>query len=357
MKQATTSRKARTSLIANIRSLLSRSGSGNLALTLSLTAMALPAAADITFTQSVDGWWYNEYTWNAQVESITRARSADLVGDVKNIWVQVVQKNGSEVGTEIYCTTMTKTGAGAFTDTWDVNVLAGTIIDKDFWDADRLGVKLVKCKRSSSYGMNSFPTHYGSLQGSDYATGELDENQNTRHVSIDPVNWDDQAVRDDGFDFAVYGYMNGPLPIILNHVDELGLTTFSYDQTDAFGTGQPYDPNQLVILGIDLDPSWDNLALQSNGLNFFNWQVIPNGGMLFTDQGNFQILRIEPIIPGWMIICPADLNQDGNIDVLDFFAFIGFFNAGDPAADLNGDGAIDVLDFFEFILDFQTGCP
>ncbi len=55
--------------------------------------------------------------------------------------------------------------------------------------------------------------------------------------------------------------------------------------------------------------------------------------------------------------CPADLNGDGVLDVLDFFAFIVFFNAGDPAADLDNNGSIDVLDFFTFITLFSAGCP
>ncbi len=55
--------------------------------------------------------------------------------------------------------------------------------------------------------------------------------------------------------------------------------------------------------------------------------------------------------------CPVDLNGDGNIDVLDFFAFIAAFAAGDAAADFTGDGNIDVLDFFAFIAAFSAGCP
>ncbi len=54
---------------------------------------------------------------------------------------------------------------------------------------------------------------------------------------------------------------------------------------------------------------------------------------------------------------PADINGDGVIDVLDFFAFIVAFDNGDPAADLDGNGVIDVLDFFAFVSLFNDGCP
>ncbi len=55
--------------------------------------------------------------------------------------------------------------------------------------------------------------------------------------------------------------------------------------------------------------------------------------------------------------CQVDLNNDGSVDVLDFFAFISLFNSGDLQVDFNNDGNIDVLDFFAFIAAFNAGCP
>ncbi len=55
--------------------------------------------------------------------------------------------------------------------------------------------------------------------------------------------------------------------------------------------------------------------------------------------------------------CPVDLNDDGIVDVLDFFAFISAFNSGDMIVDFNSDGIVDVLDFFSFIFMFNNGCP
>jgi len=54
--------------------------------------------------------------------------------------------------------------------------------------------------------------------------------------------------------------------------------------------------------------------------------------------------------------CPADLNEDGVVNVLDFFEFVSLFAARDPGADINGDGAVNVLDFFAFITAFAEGC-
>jgi len=55
--------------------------------------------------------------------------------------------------------------------------------------------------------------------------------------------------------------------------------------------------------------------------------------------------------------CPADVNGDGKLDILDFIAFQELFAANDPAADCTADGTLDVLDFICFQAQFQAGCP
>lgn len=329
MKEAISRQNGIRNIALKIYSHRSASRTRNIALSLMLAGLALPATADLTFTQTADDWWANSYAWNAQIEGIVCRRNTDPVGTVKSIWGRVVQKNGSKVGTAVFCTTMVKTATGLF-DSWDVTVPAGTIDDCDFWDASTICFELVDCTPASGISYNSIPTKTGVLIATDYPPGELSEEPDIRYVSIDPGDWDDQLVRDFGFDFAVYGYMDGPMPIILNHVDEIGLSTFSYDQTDAFGTGMPFDPQKLFIVGIDLDPTWDILAKKSNGLQVFEWQVFPDGGLLITDQGIFQILQAQPLIPGWLIICPTDFNEDGELNFFDISAFLKAFAAGCP---------------------------
>ncbi len=62
---------------------------------------------------------------------------------------------------------------------------------------------------------------------------------------------------------------------------------------------------------------------------------------------------------------PADLNQDGEVDILDFLDFFQSFSecenmpgpcgsAGD--ADFNGDNFVDILDFLDFLDAFGDGC-
>jgi hypothetical protein len=55
-------------------------------------------------------------------------------------------------------------------------------------------------------------------------------------------------------------------------------------------------------------------------------------------------------------ICPADVDLDGLLSILDFVALQLAFVAADPVADVNGDGALDILDFVDFQLLFVSGC-
>jgi len=54
--------------------------------------------------------------------------------------------------------------------------------------------------------------------------------------------------------------------------------------------------------------------------------------------------------------CAADLDDDGDADSDDFFAYLDLFAAGDPDADIDGDGDIDSDDFFAYLDLFAAGC-
>jgi hypothetical protein len=57
-------------------------------------------------------------------------------------------------------------------------------------------------------------------------------------------------------------------------------------------------------------------------------------------------------------VCPADLNADGALNILDFIAFQVAFLSGNQAADCDGDGRLtNPLDFICFQRQFLSGCP
>jgi probable HAF family extracellular repeat protein len=55
--------------------------------------------------------------------------------------------------------------------------------------------------------------------------------------------------------------------------------------------------------------------------------------------------------------CVADINNDGNVDLVDFFEFLNAFDQTQlPAGDTNYDLTIDLADFFEFFNAFDSNC-
>ena len=58
-----------------------------------------------------------------------------------------------------------------------------------------------------------------------------------------------------------------------------------------------------------------------------------------------------------IVLCPADITGDGNLDFFDVSAFLSAFAAGDPIADFTGDGAFDFFDVSAFLAAFSAGCP
>lgn len=54
--------------------------------------------------------------------------------------------------------------------------------------------------------------------------------------------------------------------------------------------------------------------------------------------------------------CIADVNGDGDLNGLDFGAWLSAFNAGDLSADQNGDGMVNGIDFGSWLSNFNAGC-
>jgi FG-GAP-like repeat len=55
--------------------------------------------------------------------------------------------------------------------------------------------------------------------------------------------------------------------------------------------------------------------------------------------------------------CPADVNADGALNILDFVAFQVAWQGQQPGADCDKNGAFNILDFTCFQQAFQGGCP
>lgn len=52
----------------------------------------------------------------------------------------------------------------------------------------------------------------------------------------------------------------------------------------------------------------------------------------------------------------VDLNDDGTLDLVDFFEFFAAYDAGDPRSDVNNDDSSDLEDFFTFYNEWDCQC-
>jgi len=84
----------------------------------------------------------------------------------------------------------------------------------------------------------------------------------------------------------------------------------------------------------------------------FNPTIVDNTLIATIDQGGLWTVDISPCGES----CPADLNQDGNINFIDVTLFISAYSSQDPAADFNNDGEYDFFDITQFLSAYSIGC-
>lgn len=102
-----------------------------------------------------------------------------------------------------------------------------------------------------------------------------------------------------------------------------------------------------------------NLQGARYGLFFFS--VLDTRPPQINQDGLIEILvKVDPVPDEfcWQLFggCPADVNGDGELSVLDFVAFQQLWQAQNDAADCDGNGAFNILDFVCYQQLFQQGC-
>ncbi|MDF1808639.1 MAG: matrixin family metalloprotease [Phycisphaerales bacterium] len=63
---------------------------------------------------------------------------------------------------------------------------------------------------------------------------------------------------------------------------------------------------------------------------------------------------LSPLPP---VVCPPDLNGDGQLNFFDVSAYLTAFGNMDNVADFNGDGQFNFFDVSAFLSEFSAGCP
>jgi subtilisin family serine protease len=132
-----------------------------------------------------------------------------------------------------------------------------------------------------------------------------------------------------------------------------------------------YDIARFRVLGTSIDQrlaeaaSWTQFSVDvtahAGETRTLQWHFDTVDGVLNNFRG-WQVDRVRIEVTGLVCenpapACPADLNGDGEVDVLDLLDLLDAWgaNPGHPA-DLNGDGEVDVLDLLE-LLDAWGPCP
>lgn len=113
-----------------------------------------------------------------------------------------------------------------------------------------------------------------------------------------------------------------------------GLNPFMYDHGTMYDLNEHYSAAGQWVLDV------------ARGIN--NNGVIVGYGVLGEIQARGFLLT-----PAF---CPADFNEDGIVNTLDFLAFLNAYNVIDPGADFNGDGVVNTLDFLGFLNAYSRGC-
>ncbi len=135
-----------------------------------------------------------------------------------------------------------------------------------------------------------------------------------------------------------------------------GIATGQFDVLNVMGVANLAGSISISVINGFVPSAGDTFVVLTSAtpltgiFDTINLPVLPGGLSIVVNHNSNDV---SLTITG----CAVDLNGDGAVDVLDFFAFIVGFNNNDPAVDLNGDGSIDVLDFFTFIGLFSAGCP
>lgn len=105
---------------------------------------------------------------------------------------------------------------------------------------------------------------------------------------------------------------------------------------------------------LSLDPVFSDIPHAASTLTVA-WQIEGPGIQDLADES----WAMDRLVVSVRTICPADLAAPfGVLNFFDVAAYIGLYNAGDPAADFAGPfGSLNFFDVAAFIAAYNAGCP
>ncbi len=154
-----------------------------------------------------------------------------------------------------------------------------------------------------------------------------------------------------------------PSQLFLQPPDEIDGLIVLDDNLNGFfdGTDVVYfslTPESPTLQALELSPG-DVLQASVGELSVFVRSPIL--GLLPSD--NMTAMGMVPLINdsaedtiNFMVDCPADFNDDGDIDTRDVMAFLNAWMRKEPRSDFDGDGVIDTRDVLAFLNQWTGGC-
>jgi hypothetical protein len=153
------------------------------------------------------------------------------------------------------------------------------------------------------------------------------------------------------------GVVPGPGGLVATTIDTPDFLAFALDGPGLLSLSYGWDsevPFTLLAPGVAGPISGNRIevvAENPSGMidSFTDFSVV----LAYLPTIEFDSLVVEPLSAP----CPADINGDGTVDVLDFLAVLASWGPcpGCPA-DINGDGTVDVVDFLQ-LLEAWGPCP
>lgn len=108
-----------------------------------------------------------------------------------------------------------------------------------------------------------------------------------------------------------------------------------------------FDTADLDGDGVDTELTPVDLAGNARRSDVLGMANGVSAGSPPVDRGAYELVMPD---------CPADLNNDDTVDLVDFFAFFDAYDLSGSAADVDLNGEVDLGDFFTFFQYFDTGC-
>jgi hypothetical protein len=123
--------------------------------------------------------------------------------------------------------------------------------------------------------------------------------------------------------------------------------SFSEDQ------GQTWSPNEFLGPAFDPHVGWPQQNKMGDYFDMVSDDLGADLAYAATYNGEQDVYYIRI---GTSVMCPADVNGDDVVDVLDLLLVLAAWGATSGPEDINGDGIVDVLDLLELLANWGP-CP